>query len=295
LVMHIGVVFPSIELGGDRSAIRDWIQVAESVRYHHILVYEHVLGFAESPDPSYYGPISPDLTMHEPLVFLGFLAGLTCRVELFTGVLVLPMRQTVSVAKQTAEIDALSGGRLRLGVGVGHVEREFQALDQDYHTRGRRIEEQIELLRALWVNETLTFHGRWHQLVQEAGLLGPRPVQRPIPLWLGGASNAAMARAARVADGWFPVLLQPDDCARGLITQFWSGVEEAGRSKDQVGVNTLLPLRSVATDRWSDTADAWRALGVTHLTVECERAGLDSARAHVDALKHMHRAVKDAV
>jgi probable F420-dependent oxidoreductase len=214
-------------------------------------------------------------------------AALTSRVELATGVLVLPMRQTVIVAKQAAEIDALSGGRLRLGVGVGHVEREFHAVNEDWRTRGRRIEEQIAVLRLLWTDDNLHFDGRWHRLVDGAGLMRPQSVQRPIPIWLGGNSDAALARAARIADGAMPVLLRPDAQARALVERFRTFVDEAGRPRDEVGLNTFFALRAVPREQWSSDAVGWRELNVTHVTFEAEQAGLASPQAHIDTLREM--------
>ena len=229
--MRIGAVFPAEELADDIAAIRDWVQAAEDLGYQHILVFEHLVGFREDPNPSFGGPVTPDTRIHEPLTFLAFLAAVTRRIELVTGVLVLPLRQTVLVAKQAAEIDALSGGRLRLGVGVGHVEREFHVMNENWRNRGRRIEEQIALLRALWTNNSLTFDGRFHHLMDGAGLLRPWSVQRPIPIWSGGSSRTALARAARLADGWMPVLLQPDESAKEAIMRHRSLVERGGRAK----------------------------------------------------------------
>jgi len=291
--MRIGAVFPGIELGSDPAVIRDWVQAAEELGYEHCLVFDHLVGFAESPNPSYNGPITPGVIVHEPLVLLAFLAALTQRVTLFTGVLVLPMRQTVAVAKQAAEIDALSGGRLRLGVGVGHVEREFEALNESYHTRGQRIEEQIDVLRALWTQDSLTYRGRWHQLPDSAGLMGPRPVQRPIPIWVGGNSETALARAARLADGWAPVLLRPDDEARAVVARFWESVEQNGRASDTVGLDVFLPLRFVDASSWRRDAESWLALGATHLSVELEGAGLKSPQAHLDALRQVRAELSD--
>lgn len=289
--MRIGALLPANELRGDTLAIRDWVQAVEGLGYHHILVFDHVLGFWQSPNPSYLGPATPDVYVHEALTLLAYLAALTSRVELVTGVLVLPMRQTVIVAKQAAEIDALSGGRLRLGVGVGHVEREFPAVNEDWRTRGRRIEEQIALLRSLWTDDNLHFDGRWHRLVDGAGLMRPGSVQQPIPIWLGGNSEAAIARAARIADGAMPVLLRPNTEAQALVAQFRAFVEAAGRGSDEVGLNTFFALRAVRREEWASDATGWRELGVTHLTVEAEQAGLESPQAHIDTLRRLQEVV----
>ena len=257
--------------------------------FDHVLVYEHVLGFTESPNPSYVGPVTPELRFHEPFVLFGFLAALTTRVELVIGVLVLPMRQTVLVAKQAAEVDALSGGRLRLGEGVGHVRREHEALNQDFGTRGRRIEEQITLLRALWTEDAVTFTGRWDQI--KGGGLSPRPVQRPIPIWLGGMSEAAIDRAARLADGWIPTLMTPDDRARAMVEQLRTHAERAGRPPASIGLDVHLPLRSVPPERSATHTEAWRKLGATHLSVETMGVGFTTPQEHIDALHRVKTAL----
>jgi probable F420-dependent oxidoreductase len=282
-------VFPTTEIGDDPAAIREWAQAVEDLGYDHILVYEHVLGFRESPNPSYVGPVTPELRFHEPLVLFGFLAAVTRRVELVTGVLVLPMRQTVLVAKQAAEVDVLSRGRLRLGVGVGHVQREHEALNETYHTRGRRIEEQIALMRALWTEDVVTFTGRGHHLAG-AGL-SPRPVQHPIPIWMGGMAAASLARAARLADGWIPDLMAPDDRARTMVEQLRAFAEHVGRAPTSLGLDVHLPLRSVPAERWREHAEKWQELGATHLSVETMGAKLPSLQAHIDALQQIRTAL----
>jgi probable F420-dependent oxidoreductase len=283
--MLIGAIFPGAELGDDVTAIRDWVQAADDLGYQHILVFEHLIGFRDAPNPSAVGPVTPAVLLHEPLTFLAFLAGITRHVELVTGVLVLPMRQTVLVAKQAAEIDALSGGRLRLGVGVGHVERGFRAMNENWRNRGKRIEEQITLLRALWTDDALTFDGEFHQVGDRGGLTRPWPVQRPVPIWLGGNAEPAIDRAARLGDGWMPTLLQPDDHAKEMIARFRSFVARSGRAENAVGLNVFAALRSGAPEQWHEHATAWRELGATYLTAVVERAGFDSPQAHIDALR----------
>lgn len=283
--MRIGAVFPQTEIGDDPVAIRDWAQAAEGLGYRHILAYEHVLGFAKDPIQTSVGPMTPDRNAHEPLVLFGYLAGLTRRVELATGILILPQRQTALVAKQAAEVDVLSGGRLRLGIGVGYAPAEFTALGADYHTRGARIEEQMALLRALWTEEAVIFQGRWHHL--EGAGMSPRPVQRPIPIWIGGMSEAALKRAAALADGWLSVLRATDDHARGMIERLRAYADAAGRAPGAVGIDVHLPLRSVAQAGWAEHAEAWRKLGATHLSVETMMAGFTSPQQHIDALRRV--------
>ena len=192
--MNIGVVFPQVEIGNDPAAIRDYAQAVEAMGYTHILAFDHVLGANPPSHPGLKGPYTYKHPFHEPFVLFGFLAAVTTRVELVTGIIILPQRQTALVAKQTACVDVLSGGRLRLGVAVGWNFVEYEALGEDFKNRGQRIEEQIEILRALWTKELVTVEGRWHR-VTDAGI-NPPPVQRPIPIWMGGESDPVVRRAA---------------------------------------------------------------------------------------------------
>ena len=197
--MKIGAVFPHLEIGNDPVVIRDWAQAVEDLGYSHILAYDHVIGAVhEHREPPLLGPYTETSAFHEPLVLFGYFAACTRRVELATGILILPQRQTVLVAKQAAEIDLLSGGRLRLGVGTGWNYVEFDSLNENFHDRGQRQEEQVTLLRALWSEPVLDYHGRWHR-VDRAGLK-PLP-GRQIPIWFGGFVDAAFERAARLGDG----------------------------------------------------------------------------------------------
>jgi probable F420-dependent oxidoreductase len=212
----------------------------------------------------------------------GFLAGITERVELATGVLVAPIRQAVLLAKQAAEVDVLSGGRLRLGLGVGGNRRESDALNENYDNRGRRIEEQIAVLRALWTEEAVTFAGEWQQL--DGAGLAPRPIQRPIPIWLAGMAERSIERAARLADGWMPLPMEPDHEAKAMIEQFRRHGDRCGRAPDSLGLEAYLSFAELPTERWQQHRDGWRELGATHLTVTTYGAGLASANEHLSAL-----------
>lgn len=203
--MQIGAIFPQTEIGSDPAAVRDYAQAVEDLGYGHITAYDHVLGASTANRPDWRGSYTSAAMFHEIFVLFGYLAALTRRVELVSGVLILPQRQTALVAKQAAEVDVLSGGRLRLGVGVGWNAVEFEALGEDFQTRGARIEEQIAVLRALWTQPVVDFHGRWHQI--PAAGINPLPVQRPIPIWMGGYVDTVLRRIGRVADGWLPSAL----------------------------------------------------------------------------------------
>ena len=212
--MRIGVTFPQIEFGNDPVAIRDYAQTVEGLGYTHFLAYDHVLGADASVRPGWTGSYASDNPFHEVFVLLGYLAGLTTSLELVTGVLILPQRQTALVAKQAAEVDVLSGGRLRLGVGVGWNEVEYQGLDKDFSNRGARSEEQIALLRALWTSPVITFDGQWERI--DAAGINPLPVQRPIPIWIGGYAEATLRRVGQLGDGWFP-WREPNETMRAAV------------------------------------------------------------------------------
>jgi probable F420-dependent oxidoreductase len=286
--MDIGAIFPQTEIGTDPAVIRDYAQAVEDMGYHHILIYDHVLGADTTTRPGWQGPYTHETLFHEPFVLFGYFAALTRRVELVTGVLILPQRQTALVAKQAAEVDVLSGGRLRLGVGVGWNDVEYQALGEDFTTRGKRSEEQIALLRALWTQPSVTFTGRWHHV--EAAGINPLPVQRPIPIWIGGSSEVTLRRAGRLGDGWLPQR-PPDDKARAMIAQLRAYTRAASRPESAVGIEARLSLGQVPEAQWARYVEAWQALGATHLGINTMGAHLASPQAHIDALRRAKAAL----
>ncbi len=292
--MRIGVVFPQTEIGTDPAVIREYAQTAESLGYDHILAYDHVLGANTATRPNWRGPYSLEHLFHEPLVLFGHLAGCTRRIELVTGVIILPQRQIALVAKQAAEVDVLSGGRLRFGVGVGWNDVEYEALGADFHTRGARETEQIQVLRALWTQPSVTFHGRWHH-IPDAGI-NPLPVQRPIPVWIGGESDVALRRAARVADGWMssrPVQAPSDRTAGASreeqVTRLRQHLAKEGRDPATLGIEGRIAFRQDGPEGWRHQVDEWRRLGATHVSVDTMRPGL-SARAHIEAIRRFQEA-----
>lgn len=285
--MRIGVVFPQTELGGDVGAVRAYGQRVEELAFTHILAYDHVVGADPDVHAGWAGPYDVHTTFHEPLVMFGYLAAITTTVELVTGVIILPQRQTALVAKQAAEVDLLSGGRLRLGVGIGWNAVEYEALGEDFGNRGKRSEEQISLLRRLWTEPSVTFDGRYHRLTG-AGL-APLPVQRPIPVWIGSASDAGYRRAGRVADGWFPMMAPGAglDHAREVVS---GAAEEAGRDPAAIG------MEGRATWRGDDDAalqeiGAWARAGASHLSINTMGAGLGTVDAHLDVLSRLSAAL----
>jgi probable F420-dependent oxidoreductase len=282
--MRIGAIFPQTEIGDDPRIIREYAQAVEDLGYAHILAYDHVLGAGLGSRPGWQGPYSSKTLFHEPLTLFAYLAAITQRVELVTGVLILPQRQTALVAKQAAEVDVLSGGRLRLGIGIGWNPVEYQALGEDFATRGARSEEQVAVLRALWTQPTVTLSGRWHQ-IEDAGI-NPLPVQRPIPIWIGGSAEATLKRAGRLGDGWFPQLA-PDERAAAMIERLRRYTREAGRPESAVGIEARLSIGQVAEDQWTSYAAAWRTLGATHLGVNTMNAGFASPQEHVALLRRV--------
>ena len=288
--MRYGVVFPQIEFGNDVQAIKEYAQTAEGLGYDYLLVYDHVLGAHPDRVPKLTGPYTYEHPFHEPLVFFGFLSAVTTRLELVTGILILPQRQTALVAKQAAEVDVLSGGRLRLGIGIGWNYVEYDALGADFTTRGRRAEEQIELLRKLW-SQPLVTHRSAHHVIDRAGL-NPLPIQRPIPIWLGGAAEPVLKRAARIGDGWMPAGRPPDDRMKGYIEQLQSYLAAAGRDRSQFGIDPWISIQGLSKDEWHRRVEAWRALGASHVAVDTMRAGFNSPKGHMDAIRSFREVLR---
>jgi probable F420-dependent oxidoreductase len=278
--MRVGVVFPQTELGGDAGAVRGYAQKVEELGFSHVLAYDHVVGADPSVHTGWNGPYDVRTTFHEPFVMFGYLAGVTNSLEFVTGIIVLPQRQTVLVAKQAAEVDLLSGGRLRLGVGIGWNAVEYEALGEDFTNRGKRSEEQIELMRRLWTEQTVTFEGRFHR-VTGAGL-APLPVQRPIPVWIGAASKRGYARAGRLADGWFPMMRPgPElDEARSVVER---AAVEAGRDPAAIGMEGRVNWRS-DLDAVGDEVAQWAEAGATHVSINTMGVGLKTVDDHLAAL-----------
>lgn len=286
--MKLGVVFPQTEIGADPAVLRDYAQAAEGLGYSHLLAYDHVVGADPDRPGGWRGPYTHKSLFHEPLVLFAYLGAITSRLEFVSGILILPQRQTVLVAKQAAEVDVLTGGRLRLGVAVGWNPVEYEALNENFTNRGRRIVEQIEVLRLLWTREVVEFEGRWHK-ISKAGIL-PMPVQRPIPVWMGGMSEVVLKRVARVADGWFPQL-RPGDAARQTIERLHAYARQAGRKPEDVGIEARVGIANSTPDDWAKAVEDWRALGATHVGVSTMGAGLASPRDHIEAIRRFKEAI----
>ena len=283
--MQIGMVFPQAGIGPDPGTVKAIAQTAETLGYSHLLAYDHVLGASVRKRPDFRGPYTSDSLFHEVFVLFGFLAGITERLELVSGVIILPQRQTALVAKQAAEVDVLSGGRLRLGVGVGWNEVEYTGLNENFRNRGRRCEEQIAVMRALWTEEVIDYEGRWHR-IPDAGI-NPLPVQRPIPIWIGGYVAATMDRIGRIGDGWFPQSQDgefPGATVEVDLERIARAARAAGRDLAAIGMEARIRLDRIPRDTWGAVTEAWRALGATHLSVITADEGRDGS-GHIRLLR----------
>jgi probable F420-dependent oxidoreductase len=279
--VRVGVVFPQTELGGDAGAVRAYGQGVEALGFSHLLAYDHVLGADPAVHAPWQGPYDLATTFHEPFVMFGYLAGVTTTIGLVTGIIILPQRQTALVAKQAAEVDILAGGRFRLGVGLGWNAVEYAALGQRFDQRGRRLSEQIDLLRRLWTEASVTHEGEF-DTITGAGL-APPPLQRPIPVWIGGSADAAYRRIGRLADGWFPQLRPGDelDRARAVIA---GAAEAAGRDPAALGMEGRLRWDPSDPDRFARQLDKWRQAGASHVSVDTMSIGLGGVDGHLAAL-----------
>jgi probable F420-dependent oxidoreductase len=287
--MQIGVVFPQTELGGDVGAVRAYALRVAELGYRHVLAYDHVVGADPAVHTPWTGPYDVTTTFHEPFVLFGYMAAIT-DLEMVTGIIILPQRQTALVAKQAAEVDLLTRGRFRLGIGLGWNAVEYEALGQDFTSRGRRVEEQVDLLRRLWTETSVTYQGSFDR-VTAAGL-APLPVQRPIPVWFGAQSERAYQRAGRLADGWFPqVRPGPElDAARSVVEQ---AAAEAGRDPARLGMEGRVSWRG-SPEELAEHAASWRAAGASHISVNTMGAGLATVDDHLAALEAAAQVLKPA-
>lgn len=288
--LKIGAIFPSCEIGNDPIVIRDFAQTAEALGYSHILAYDHVLGAEHSGrDPQLVGPYTENDPFHEPFTLFGYLAGLTERIELATGVIILPQRQIALVAKQSVQLAVLSQGRFRLGVGTGWNWVEYEALGESWDDRGARYDEQIEVLRRLWDEPIVDFKGQFHR-IDRAGLM-PRPPGK-MPLWFGGMSKVAIKRAARMGDGFimgaaFPFMLELAKELRDLRAA-------EGRANDDFGLETAVGF-GAGPEQWHKVREEWESVGLTHLSMRAMSTGnhlmgdpdpgFTTPAQHIDALE----------
>ncbi|HEX7976555.1 MAG TPA: LLM class F420-dependent oxidoreductase [Anaerolineales bacterium] len=286
--MQIGVVYPQIEFGVDPAAIRDYAQTAEGLGYSHVIAYDHILGANPNRPGGWKGPYTFESTFFEPFVLFSYMASFTQKLGFAPGIIILPQRQTALVAKQAACLDVLSGGRLRLGVGLGWNEVEYTALNEDFHTRGRRMEEQVGLLRQLWTQPLVSFSGRWHT-IPDAGL-NPLPVQRPIPIWFGANVESALERVARLADGWMSNVRSAAD-ARPALEILDRALQKAGRSRADFGIEARIPYGDGNSETWQKLIQGWQAEGVNLFSVNTMNAHLATPAEHIQAIRRFAQAV----
>jgi probable F420-dependent oxidoreductase len=294
--LSVGAIFPQTECGTDVAAIGAFVRAVEDMGYDHLFVADHVLG----ADPRHHRhpslvAYSHESVVHESMILLAYLAAITRRITLATGILILPQRQTALVAKQAAQIDVLSGGRLRLGIGVGWNAVEYEALNEAFDDRGRRCAEQVAVLRALWTEPVVDFRGEYHR-IDHAGLC-PLPIQRPIPIWFGVGGreraeppDAVLRRVARLADGWTPNLT-PDASGRAIVDRVHEYARQAGRDPARLPMEGRIRLAGQDADAWLEQVEAWRALGATSVIGEARGAGLKFPDGHLDVLRRFRAAV----
>lgn len=296
--MKIGVVFPHSTIEPDFSAIREYVTAVEQMGFSHILCYDHVIGANRASRPGWQG-YDLDTKFYEPVALLSYIAGMTTRIGIATGVMILPQRQTVLVAKQAATLDLLSNGRLRLGIGTGWNHVEYESLGMDFKRRGKFFDEQIDVLRALWTERAVTFDTPLHR-IPDAGIF-PLPLQRPIPLWLGGGGvhpikgwanvETVIRRIAKKADGWLPTF-DPDATGAELVERFRTYCREYGRDPDTIGIEALLiPYQD---KDWAEHVRAWQTLGASYMCCNCQVDGIDGVDANLKRLAEIREVITAA-
>ena len=284
----VGVTFPQTEIGADVGGVRDYVQTAEGLGFKHLLIYDHVIGADPAAYPGWSGPYTAQTMFHEVFVLFGYVAAAAPKLELVTAVVILPQRQTALVAKQAAEIDVLSGGKLRLGVGIGWNWVEYEALGLNFKNRARRFEEQIELLRRYWQEPVFTHEGQYEK-VTGAGI-NPLPIQRPIPIWIGGSAEPALKRAAEMADGFFPQ--RPLEGGWPATLERMRGWREAaGKDWGSYGIEARINAGTGTPDEWRATYEEWKALGATHITINTMNGGLTGPAEHIARIREVQAAL----
>ena len=286
--MKIGVVFPQTEFKPDPIAVRDYAQTVEGLGFSHMHAYDHVLGVNPERPGGWKGPYTFMHPFFEPFILFSYLAGLTQKIEFDTGILILPQRQIALVAKQAATLDVLSNGRLRLGVGNGWNEIEYTALGENFHNRGKRMEEQVALMRLLWTQPLVKFAGRWHN-IPDAGI-NPLPIQRPIPIWFGGYDDRVLRRMTQLGDGWI-LGFRSIEQAYPAMDKLNLYLEEAGRDRASFGIDSRLNLSQIGPEGWTSFIRTWEELGATHLTVNTMGCGYETTSDHIKALKQFGKMI----
>jgi len=293
--MELGALLPLGDIGGDPGVVREYALAAEEIGYDFLEAPDHVLGVNAASRPGWDRNTNDDL-FHDPFVLFGYLAGSTTKLGFSTGVLILPQRQTALVAKQAACLDVLCGGRFRLGIGVGWNEVEFVGLNEDFHNRGRRSEEQVQVMQALWAEPHVTYKGRWHT-IDDAGI-NPRPKSGRVPVWFGGHHERTLERIAKFGDGWMPNAYSPGQEALDIFARLRSMTEAAGRDPRKIGIEVWVAMGSGSEADWAKEARFWKQAGASHLCLtttfnrrQHHRIAGHTLGDHLAALRRYHAAV----
>ena len=296
--MKLGITLPLIDIQGDPSAVREFAQAAEAIGYRHLGAPDHVLGVNVASRPDWGARNTSKDFFHDPFVMFGFLSACTQKIEFSTQVLILPQRQVVLVAKQAASLDVLSGGRFRLGIGVGWNSVEYVGLNENFRNRGKRSEEQVRVMKALWAEPHVNFKGEWHT-IDDAGI-NPLPTRRTVPLWFGGHEDVTLRRIAELGDGWIMLRHPMGDLAKAEFAKLRRYVKEAGREPSAVGVEVWVSTAEGGPEDWRKAFQFWKAAGVTHITLNSaygqpphRRIAGTTMADHLAAMKQYHSAVAD--
>ena len=279
--MEIGAVFPHNEIGADPQAIKDYAQGVEELGVTHLLIYDHVLGADRDRPGGFEGPYDKDIAFHEPFTTFAFIAAVTQKLDMITTVMILPQRQTVLVAKQAAELAILSNNRFKLGIGVGWNAVEYVGLNENFHDRGKRQAEQVELMRLLWESEVLEYKGNYHQI--DKASINPRP-SLPVPIWFGGGAPKLIQRCAELGDGWIP-LMGPNDKAKAMLDEIREKRAAKGLSWEDFGVQAQAQYAGGNPELWAKHATKWRDLGASHLAIATHNAGQTDVQGHLKRIQ----------
>jgi len=285
--MEIGAVFPHNEIGTDPQAIKDYAQGVEELGVTHLLIYDHVLGADRDRPGGFEGPYDKDVAFHEPFTTFAFIAAVTKKLDMITTVMILPQRQTVLVAKQAAELAILSNNRFKLGIGVGWNAVEYTGLNENFKNRGKRQEEQVELMRLLWESEVLEYKGDYHHI--DKASINPRP-SKSVPIWFGGGAPQLIERCADLGDGWIP-LMGPNEAARKTLAAIKEKRESKGLDWDNFGVQAQAQYAGGDAERWNKHAEKWRNLGASHLAIATHNAEPTNVDGHLGRIKEYLNAV----
>ena len=296
--MKLGITLPLTDIHGDPPTVRDFAQAAEALGYHHLAAPDHVLGVNVASRPNWGDRNTSKDYFHDPFVMFGYLSACTTRIEFATEVLILAQRQTALVAKQAASLDVLCNGRFRLGVGIGWNSVEYVGLNENFHNRGKRSEEQVRLLQALWAEPHVTFKGQWHT-IDDAGL-NPLPARRRIPIWFGGHEDVTLRRIAQWGDGWIMLAHALGPIADREFGKLRAYARAAGRDPSAIGLEVWVSTAEGGPEDWRRQLREWRAAGVTHVTLNStygrgphKRIAGRTIADHLTAMRHYHAAVAD--